>query len=40
VVRGRAGREVDFVVTVDRKPWFAVGAKLTETAIDPSLVRR
>ena len=37
-VRDRTGREVDFLVTIDRKPWFAVEAKLTETAIDPSLV--
>jgi len=37
-LRDRAGREVDFLVTIDRKPWFAVEAKLTETAIDPSLV--
>jgi predicted AAA+ superfamily ATPase len=37
-LRDRAGREVDFLVTLDRKPWFAVEAKLTETAIDPSLV--
>ena len=37
-LRDRAGREVDFLVTIDRKPWFAVEAKLTESAIDPSLV--
>ena len=30
--------EVDFLVTINRKPWFAVEAKLAETAIDPSLV--
>lgn len=36
-LRDRAGREVDFLVTVDRKPWFAVEAKLAETAIDPNL---
>ena len=29
---------MDFLVTIDRKPWFAVEAKLTDTAIDPSLV--
>ena len=37
-LRDRTGREVDFLVTIDRKPWFAVEAKLTEAAIDPSLV--
>ena len=37
-LRDRTGREVDFLVTLDRKPWFAVEAKLTETAVDPSLV--
>jgi predicted AAA+ superfamily ATPase len=37
-VRDRVGREVDFLVTVDRKPWFAVEAKLSETRVDPALV--
>jgi hypothetical protein len=37
-LRDRTGREVDFRVTLDRRPWFAVELKLTETAIDPSLV--
>jgi hypothetical protein len=37
-VRDRTGREVDFLVTVNRKPWFAVDAKVSDTAIDPSLV--
>jgi len=37
-LRDRTGREVDFLVTINRKPWFAVEAKLAETAIDPSLV--
>jgi hypothetical protein len=36
-LRDRAGREVDFLVTVDRKPWLAVEAKTGETRIDPSL---
>jgi hypothetical protein len=36
-LRDRAGHEVDFLVTFGRKPWFAVEAKLAETAIDPSL---
>jgi uncharacterized protein len=37
-LRDRDGREVDFLVTIGRRPWFAVEAKLTETAIDPSIV--
>jgi hypothetical protein len=36
-VRDRSGREVDFLVTTGRKPWMAIEAKLSETAIDPSL---
>ena len=36
-LRDRTEREVDFLVTLGRKPWFAVEAKTTETAIDPSL---
>jgi predicted AAA+ superfamily ATPase len=36
-LRDRQGREVDFLVTVDRKPWFAVEAKVSEARIDPSL---
>ncbi|MEE9183406.1 MAG: ATP-binding protein, partial [Acidimicrobiia bacterium] len=32
-----AGHEVDFLVTLDRKPWFAVEAKLSSSKIDPSL---
>lgn len=37
-LRDRPGHEVDFLVTFERKPWFAVEAKLSETAIDPSLI--
>jgi predicted AAA+ superfamily ATPase len=37
-LRDRSGREVDFLVTVSRRPWFAVEAKLRETRIDPALV--
>ena len=37
-LRDREGREVDFLVMVGRKPWFAVEAKLSETRVDPSLV--
>ncbi len=35
-LRDRAGHEVDFLVTHNRRPWFAVEAKLTETRIDPN----
>jgi len=38
-LRDRDGREVDFLVSVARKPWFAVEVKLSETRIDPTLVR-
>ncbi|MCL4456193.1 MAG: AAA family ATPase [Nitrospirae bacterium] len=31
-------REVDFLVTIDRKPWFAVEAKLNDTALSPHLL--
>ena len=37
-LRDRTGREVDFLVLLDRKPWFCVEAKVSETAIDPALV--
>ncbi len=37
-LRDRTGREVDFLVTADRKPWFAVEAKTSGTDIDSSLV--
>jgi hypothetical protein len=36
-LRDRTGREVDFLVTVAGKPWFAVEVKLSDTRIDPSL---
>ncbi|HEX9734193.1 MAG TPA: ATP-binding protein [Thermoanaerobaculia bacterium] len=36
-LRDRSGREVDFLVTVDRKPWFAVETKLSATKVEPSL---
>lgn len=36
-LRDRDGREVDFLVTHDRKPWFAVEAKLSERRVDPAL---
>lgn len=31
-------REVDFLVTIDNKPWFAVEAKLNETSLSPHLL--
>jgi len=31
-------READFLVTVERKPWFAVEAKLAEESVSPSLI--
>jgi hypothetical protein len=37
-LRDREGREVDFLVTASRKPWFAVETKLQETCPDPALV--
>ncbi len=36
-LRDRTGREGDFLVTVDRRPWFAVEAKLSATTIEPGL---
>jgi len=36
-VRDSTGREVDFLVTADRKPWFAVEAKIEQQVPDPSL---
>ena len=37
-LRDRDGREVDFLVTFARKPWFAVEVKLSDTRVDPALV--
>jgi len=31
-------REVDFLVTIDAKPWFAVEAKLSDTNLSPGLL--
>lgn len=31
-------REVDFLVTIDGKPWFAVEARLNETGLSPHLI--
>ncbi|HLA76302.1 MAG TPA: ATP-binding protein [Vicinamibacteria bacterium] len=37
-LRDREGREVDFLVALDRKPWLAVEVKLSETRVDPALL--
>lgn len=36
-LRDRSGREVDFLVTIGGKPWFAVEAKVSATDLDPAL---
>jgi predicted AAA+ superfamily ATPase len=36
-LRDKTGKEVDFLVTVNRKPWFAVEAKTAESRVEPSL---
>jgi uncharacterized protein len=36
-LRDIEGREVDFLVTIDRKPWFAVEVKNNDTDIDKNL---
>jgi len=35
-LRDRAGHEVDFLVTFDGKPWFAVETKISANRVDPS----
>jgi hypothetical protein len=37
-LRDRVGRETDFLITLDRKPWVAVEAKLSASEIDRSLL--
>lgn len=37
-LRARDGREVDFLTTVDGKPWFAVEVKLAASRVDPALL--
>ena len=37
-VRDRTGKELDFLVTFNRKPWFAVEAKVSDTRIDSSIL--
>ncbi len=36
-LRDRAGHEVDFLVTIDGKPWFSVEAKLRTDRVEPSI---
>lgn len=36
-LRDKEQREVDFLVTRDKKPWFLVEAKLSDAALSPSL---
>ena len=36
-LRDKQQREVDFVVIRDRKPWFLVEVKLSDTTLSPSL---
>ncbi len=36
-IRDRQGREVDFLVVRDGRPWFLVEAKLSETQLAPAL---
>ena len=36
-LRDRMGREVDFIVLKDRKPWLLVEVKLSETSVDSNL---
>lgn len=36
-LRDKQKREVDFLVVRDRKPWFLVEVKLTDTSLSPSL---
>ena len=37
-LRDRTGKEVDFLVTLKGRPWMAVEVKVSETAVDPSLI--
>lgn len=37
-LRDATGREVDFLVTAGRSPWFMVETKLSETRVDKSLI--
>ena len=37
-LRDKMKREVDFLVVKDRKPWFLVEVKKSETALSPALV--
>jgi uncharacterized protein len=35
--RHRDGKEVDFILLLNRKPWIAIEAKLSQSALSPSL---
>lgn len=37
-IRDNSGREVDFIVTKQRQPWFLVEAKLADEKVSPSLL--
>ncbi len=36
-IRSIEKKEVDFLVTVDKKPWFAVEAKINDVNVSPHL---
>jgi len=36
-LRSAEKKEVDFLLTIDEKPWFAIEAKMNETNVSPSL---
>ena len=36
-LRSLEKKEVDFLVTIDKKPWFAVEAKVSDVKISPHL---
>jgi len=37
-LRDRDGKEVDFLVTIDRKPWFAAEVKSQDKAVSKNLI--
>ena len=37
-LRDREGREVDFIVTYNKKPWFCVEVKKSDTKVSPHLI--
>lgn len=36
-LRDTSKREVDFLVTYDQKPWFAIECKITSRSVNPAL---